>query len=71
MRLPRFFTKKRGHRRTDSHAWGSFAEGLFYALLVGAGVVFGLLLVTGTVTYALPTPTRSCSSGATNGGCGC
>ena len=56
MRLPRFFTKKRGHRRTDSHAWGSFAEGLFYALLVGAGVVFGLLLVTGAVTYAPADP---------------
>ena len=56
MRLPRFFTKKRGHRRTDSQAWGSFAEGLFYALLVGAGVVFGLLLVTGAVTYAPADP---------------
>jgi hypothetical protein len=56
MRLPRFFTKKRGHRRTDSHAWGSFAEGFFYAILVGAGVVFGLLLVTGAVTYAPADP---------------
>jgi hypothetical protein len=56
MRFPRFFTKKRGDRRTDSHAWGSFAEGLFYALLVGAGGVFGLLLVTGAVSYAPADP---------------
>ena len=52
MRLPRFVAKKRGHRRTDSQAWGTVAEGLFYALLVGVGLVFGLLLVTGTAGYA-------------------
>ncbi len=47
MRLPRFFAKKRGHRRTGSEAWGSFGEGLFHAVLVAAGLVFGGLLLTG------------------------
>ncbi|MFM7076529.1 MAG: hypothetical protein ACKO3G_10745 [Planctomycetaceae bacterium] len=46
MRFPRFFTKKRGHRRTDSQAWGAFAEGLFYAMLFGVGLLFAGLLVT-------------------------
>jgi hypothetical protein len=39
MRLPRFLAKKRGNRRTGSQAWGSFAEGIFYAILLAAGVV--------------------------------
>jgi hypothetical protein len=47
VRLPRFFAKKRGHRRTGSEAWGSFGEGLFHAVLVAAGLVFGGLLLTG------------------------
>jgi hypothetical protein len=47
VRLPRFFAKKRGHRRTGSEAWGSFGEGLFHAVLVVAGLVFGGLLLTG------------------------
>ncbi len=47
MRLPRIFGKKRGHRRTGSQAWGSFGDGLFHAVLVMAGLVFGALLVTG------------------------
>ncbi len=47
MRLPRVFGKKRGHRRTGSEAWGSFGDGLFHAVLVAAGLVFGALLVTG------------------------
>ena len=47
MRLPRFFAKKRGHRRTGSQAWGSFGEGLFYGVLLFAGLVFGTLLLTG------------------------
>lgn len=47
MRFPRFVAKKRGHRRTVPHAWGAFAEGLFYALLVGAGLVFGAVLLSG------------------------
>ena len=52
MRLPQFFGKKRGHRRTGSHLWGSFGEGLFYACLVAAGIVFGGLLLSGMVRYA-------------------
>lgn len=47
MRLPRIFGKKRGHRRTGSQAWGSFGDGLFHAVLVAAGLVFGAILVTG------------------------
>ncbi len=47
MRFPRFFAKKRGHRRTVSEVWGSVAEGLFHAGLVLAGLVFGALLATG------------------------
>jgi len=49
VRLPRFFGKKRGHRRTGSQAWGSFGEAIFYSLLVAAGLVFGGLLLTGSV----------------------
>jgi hypothetical protein len=56
MRLPRFLAKKRGNRRTGSQAWGSFAEGIFYAILLAAGVVFGLLLVTGAANYAPADP---------------
>jgi hypothetical protein len=47
VRFPRFFAKKRGHRRSVSEVWGSIAEGLFHAGLVLAGLVFGALLVTG------------------------
>lgn len=47
MRFPRFFAKKRGHRRTVSEAFASVAEGLFHAGLVVAGLAFGGLLVTG------------------------
>lgn len=47
MKLPRFFAKKRGHRRTGSQVWGSFGDGLFHAVLLGAGVVFGGLLASG------------------------
>jgi len=47
VRFPRFFAKKRGHRRTGSEAWGSIGEGLFHTALVAAGLVFGGLLVTG------------------------
>lgn len=47
MRFPRFFAKKRGHRRTDSQAWGSVAEGCFYACLLVVGIVFGCLLFSG------------------------
>ena len=41
MRLPRFFSKKRGHRRTGSEVWGSVGEALFHAALMVAGVGFG------------------------------
>lgn len=47
MRLPRFFAKKRGHRRTGSEVWGSVGEALFHGVLVVAGLAFGSLLVTG------------------------
>jgi len=47
VRLPRFFAKKRGHRRTGSEAWGSIGEGLFHAVLVTAGLLFAGLLITG------------------------
>ncbi len=56
MRLPRFFPKKRGNRRTGSQAWGSFAEGIFYAILLAAGIVFGLILVSGAANYAPADP---------------
>lgn len=52
MRLPRFFGKKRGHRRTGSQAWGSFGEAVFYAALVAAGLCFAGLLLTGAVGIA-------------------
>lgn len=47
MRLPRFFGKKRGHRRTGSEAWGSIGDGLFHAAILLAGLAFGGLLVSG------------------------
>ena len=56
MRLPRFVAKKRGHRRTVPHAWGAFAEGLFHALLVGAGIVFGGILLSGAASVVSSDP---------------
>jgi len=47
VRLPTFFSKKRGERRTGSPAWGSFGEGSFYAGLLVAGLVLGGLMLTG------------------------
>jgi hypothetical protein len=47
VRLPRFFAKKLGHRRTGSEVWGSVGEALFHGVLVVAGLAFGGLLVTG------------------------
>lgn len=47
VRLPRFFEKKRGDRRTGSQAWGSAGEAAFYAALLLAGLVFGGLLISG------------------------
>ncbi|MFM8497781.1 MAG: hypothetical protein ACKOEM_20000, partial [Planctomycetia bacterium] len=56
MRLPRFFGKKRGHRRTGSQAWGSFGEAMFYAALVAAGLGFAGLLVTGSLGVGSDAP---------------
>ena len=47
MRLPRFYAKKRGHRRTGSREWGVFGDGLFHGTLLIAGLCFGGLLVSG------------------------
>lgn len=47
MRLPRFFAKKRGDRRTGAAVWGSVGEAVFHLVLLAAGLVFGGLLVTG------------------------
>jgi len=47
VRLPRFFEKKRGERRTGSQAWGSVGEGAFYGALLVAGLVFGAVMLSG------------------------
>lgn len=47
MRLPRFYGKKRGHRRTGSQEWGVFGDGLFHGTLLVAGLFFGAMLLTG------------------------
>lgn len=47
MRLPRFYAKKRGHRRTGSREWGVVGDGLFHGALLVAGMCFGGLLVSG------------------------
>ncbi len=47
MRLPRFYAKKRGHRRTGSREWGVIGDGVFHATLLLAGLCFGGLLVSG------------------------
>ena len=47
MRLPRFYAKKRGHRRTGSREWGVVGDGVFHATLLLAGLCFGGLLVSG------------------------
>ena len=47
VRLPRIFGKKRGHRRTGSHLWGSFGEGVFHAVVFCAGLAFAGLLISG------------------------
>jgi hypothetical protein len=47
VRLPRFFGKKRGHRRTGSQAWASLGDGAFHAVLLVAGLVFGGVLLSG------------------------
>ena len=47
VRFPKFYGKKRGHRRTGSALWGSFGEGIFYAMFFVTGIVFGALLLSG------------------------
>ena len=47
MRFPRFFGKKRGHRRTGSQAWASLGDAAFHAVLLTAGIVFAGLLLSG------------------------
>ena len=47
MRFPRFFGKKRGHRRTGSPAWASLGDAAFHAALLTAGFVFAGLLLSG------------------------
>jgi hypothetical protein len=47
VKLPRFFGKKRGHRRTGSQAWASLGDAAFHAALLAAGLVFGGLLLSG------------------------
>lgn len=66
MKLPRLFGKKRGHRRTGSEAWGSFAEGLFYSALVAAGLLFGGTVLTGAAGIGWPTLEGEDPSGGWN-----
>jgi hypothetical protein len=47
VRLPRFFAKKRGDRRTGAEVWGSIGDALFHAILLVAGIVFAALLLAG------------------------
>lgn len=47
VRLPKFFGKKRGHRRTGSQAWGTLGDGAFHAILLLTGLIFAALLATG------------------------
>jgi hypothetical protein len=47
VKLPRFFGKKRGHRRTGSQAWASLGDAAFHAALLAVGLVFGGLLLSG------------------------
>jgi len=47
VRFPRFFEKKRGHRRTGSQEWASLGDAAFHAALLVAGLIFGGLLLSG------------------------
>ena len=47
MRLPTFFSKKRGNRRTGLPAWGSLGEGIYHTVLLVAGLTIGVLMLTG------------------------
>lgn len=63
MRLPRFFSKKRGHRRSDSQAWGAVTEGLFFALLSAAGIVFAIVLLSRAVARTTSSETQGLPAG--------
>ena len=47
VRLPTFFNKKRGNRRTGLPAWGSLGEGIYHAVLFVAGLIIGVLMLAG------------------------
>lgn len=47
MRLPSFFSKKRGERRTGLPAWGSLGEAIYHFLLFAAGLIIGGLMLAG------------------------
>jgi hypothetical protein len=47
VRFPRFFGKKRGHRRTGSQVWASLGDAAFHAALLAAGLVFAGVLLSG------------------------
>lgn len=49
VRLPRFFGKKRGERRTGSPEWGRVTEAVLSACLLAAGLVHGMVVVAGIV----------------------
>jgi hypothetical protein len=47
VRLPRFFAKKRGDRRTGAEVWGSVGDALFHSILLSAGILFAAVLLSG------------------------
>ena len=47
VRLPTFFSKKRGNRRTGLPAWGSLGEGIYHTVLLMAGLTIGVLMLAG------------------------
>ena len=47
MRLPTFFNKKRGNRRTGLPVWGSLGEGIYHTVLLMAGLTIGVLILAG------------------------
>jgi hypothetical protein len=47
VRLPRFFAKKRGDRRTGAEVWGSVGDALFHSILLAAGILFAAVLLSG------------------------
>jgi len=47
VRFPRFFGKKRGHRRTGSQVWASLGDAAFHAALLTVGLVFAGVLLSG------------------------